>query len=274
MPRPHSQPSLYTPLNTSHSKFVLTSCRRSFRLQEEVYSRDLDIYTCLYTYIPIYTSLYIYMCMCICVFVCKWEKENPSWTGAANRPKPRPLLMNRCCQCCSCSACVCLRVCTVYVCVSRVVFVLNWTNFLPVVFYITFCAVFQPPSLPSACCFLTAPLCAFILFVFLYIKKKPKCVHTFTCVRGSTALWVCVCRLRLFCSTLRVKWVKTRARSSANALSKRRAVSLSPFCLSLCVSVPLYASIHACCRVSNLQANTLPSPPITASFKRAYFECM
>lgn len=142
----------------------------------------------IYLYIPLYK--YIYVCVSVCLSANERKKiqvepelqigpsQGPSWwTDAANVVAALPV-----CVCC-------LHVC---VCVSRVVFVLNWTNFLPVVFYITFCAVFQPPSLPSACCFLTAPLCAFILFVFLYIKKTKVCTHFYMCVWQHCFMSLCV----------------------------------------------------------------------------------
>lgn len=107
-------PPFLFPLNTSHSKFVLTSCRRSFRLQEAN------------TEIWLYIQIYVYMCTLLCVFVCvplcvcKWEKENqvelelqigpsPWWTDAAN------VLAHVCvprvcvCVCVSAPCCLCAK---------------------------------------------------------------------------------------------------------------------------------------------------------------------
>lgn len=178
------------------------------------------------------------------------RERKPSWTGAANRPKP---LMNRCCQCCSWCVCVCLPV-RVCVCVLRVVFVLNLTNFLWVVFYITFCAVF-PHTLPFPFSFFTALR---FHFVCLFTKNQV-CTHFSKCV-CVFLLYVCMCvfvcvgcaYFAALCASSEWKPERAARRMRFQSAELSRCLSHSPsFCLSsipasLCLSLSPFLCLYSC----------------------------
>lgn len=212
-----------------------------------------------------YISVLLCVNVCVPVCVCKWEKENqvelelqigpsPWWTDAAN------VVVDVCVYVC---LCVCL-------CVLRVVFVLNWTNFLWVVFYITFCAVF-PHTLPFPFSFFTALR---FHFVCLFTKNQV-CTHFSKCV-CVFLLYVCMCvfvcvgcaYFAALCASSEWKPERAARRMRFQSAELSRCLSHSPsFCLSsipasLCLSLSPFLCLYSCVPKSFQSAGKhAPSPP-------------